>query len=140
MIHNLLAKGGVAAAVAAISSVALAGPALASPPDLNGGRISWNSQVPCSDGGGVSVDTAPKYSAASGGTYRARLVLYSSPGGRLALGTLWQWSNLSGAATLQVPRWTTSSGYTGEAYTTLFVYRWNGSAYALVARESIPCL
>lgn len=126
-------------ALAAAMSLGTAGSAQAIGTDLNGGRIHWNI-YPCSDGtGGTSVNATILYDVPSAGYYQTRLALYrSSDDGRLALGPLVSWTryNTTGIRT----SWSASNTYTGNTELTAFVFRWNGSSYALVARETIPCL
>jgi hypothetical protein len=114
--------------------------AQAMPSDIAGDHVSWNSQLPCTDGGsGTFVDTAPKYLTSGGGYFETRLGLYKNDGSRIALGPLATY-HVSVTSWLLYPHWTYSSSYTGDTYVTAYAYKWNGSSYALVARESIPCL
>jgi hypothetical protein len=125
--------------LAAAMSLGAAGQAQAIGTDVNGGRIHWNV-YPCSDGAsGTSVNATILYDVPSAGTYQTRLGLYrSTDDGRLALGPLVTWtrSNTTGIRT----SWSAWNGYTGNTELTAFVFKWNGSSYALVARETIPCL
>ncbi len=107
---------------------------------LAAGLGKGNSQLPCSDGGaGTFVDTAPKYLTTGGGYFETRLALYKNDGARIALNPLWSY-HVNAATWLLYPHWTYSSSYTGDTYVTAYAYKWNGTSYALVARESIPCL
>ena len=127
-----------AAAVAAAAGLAGSANAGAIGTDLNGSRIHW-SFYPCSDVPSVSVSAKFTYDTPSAGSYQTRLGLYTSDGARLGLGPLQTWTryNTVGIAPVQ---WNTSSSYFGQAEVTAFIYRWNGSSYGLVARETIPCL
>ena len=126
-----------AAAVAAALSLAAPSTAGAIGTDLNGSRIHW-TWYPCSDVPSVSVNAKWTYDTPSAGYYQTRLGLYTRDGVRLALGPLQSWTR-SNTLGLAPATWNTSSGYGGEAEVTAFVYKWNGSAYALIARETINC-
>lgn len=112
----------------------------AMPSDLAGDRISWNSQLPCSDGSdGTSVGTAPRYATTGAGSFEMRVVLYKNDGSRIALGPLYSY-RVTASTWLNYPYWSYYTSYTGETYVTAYAYKWNGSIYALVARESLGCL
>jgi opacity protein-like surface antigen len=116
-------------------------PAHALGADINGSRISWYSTLPCSDGsGGLNVAARFKYTTASAGTYQMRLGVYSTDGARLMLGPIRQLAAGGSGYELPYPTYYNSSGYTGQAESVAFVHKWNGSSWALVARETIPCM
>lgn len=120
--------------------VGLAQAAHAAGPDLNGDRISWDSHFPCTDGGGVYVSAHGSYNAPYAGAYRLRYVLERSDGSRLGISPVRDWSIGGPYDALRFPTWYTSSGYTGQAHAVAYAFRWNGSFYALMARETIPCI
>jgi hypothetical protein len=126
-----------AAAVAAAASITGSASAGAIGTDLNGSRIHWTIW-PCYDVPSVTVNAKFTYDTPSAGYYETRLGLYTRDGARLGLGPLQDWTryNTLGIAPAQ---WNTSSSYSGEAEVTAFVYRWNGTSYGLVARETINC-
>ena len=134
---SLLRAAGAAAAVAAVATVAAPTTAGAIGTDLNGSRIHWN-WYPCYDVPSVSVNAAWTYDTPSAGYYQTRLGLYTRDGGRLDLGPLQTWTRYNTVG-MAPTTWNTSSSYGGEAELTAFVFKWNGSAYALVARETINC-
>ncbi len=132
----------VVAAAMLTGVVGIAQPAHAAGPDINGGKISWDSHIPCSDGGaGVSVSAHGYYAASNSGYYRLRYALERSDGGVIAYSPVRDWT-LSAASTtnLRFPTWYASFSYTGEAHAVAYAFKWNGSSYALVARETVPCL
>lgn len=126
-----------AAAVAATLSLAAPTTAGAIGTDLNGSRIHWTIW-PCYDVPSVSVNARWTYDTPSAGYYQTRLGLYTRDGARLGLGPLQTWTRYNTLG-MAPAAWNTSSSYGGEAEVTAFVYQWNGSAYALVARETINC-
>jgi hypothetical protein len=135
-ISTILAALSIALAVVLTGATA----ASAAPPDLNGDRVSWFGRFSCSDGGGVSIYSATQYATPSSGTYRLRLGLYrASDDGRLGLGPIRDVTSAAGTWQ-RFTDWNTYSSFTGEAYLVAYAYRWNGSAWALVAREWVPCL
>lgn len=139
--HSTKARLGAGAlALAAAMSLGMAGSAQAIGTDLNGGRIHWNI-YPCSDGAsGTSVNAQILYDVPSPGYYQTRLSLYRAvDDGRLAWGPLVSWTRYNTTG-LRPPYWSTWNSYTGETELTAFVFKWNGSSYVLVARETIPCL
>ena len=120
--------------------IGLAGPAAAEPPNLNGDRITWYGRLPCADGGGVDINSVTAYLTPGYGSYRLRVGLYrSSDDGRLALGPLRD-VTATGNTWIGYYNWNASFGDTGNAYVVAYAYRWNGSAYALVAREFVECI
>jgi hypothetical protein len=134
-----LARLAVAGAISLAALVLGAGPASAS--DIQGDRISWNSQIPCTDTASSSwVSTAPRYNAPYSGYYRTRVGLYRSDGARVALGPLRDVRAYS-AGWINFARWESPVYSTrGETHVVGYVYRWDGSQYRLIAREQIPCL
>lgn len=127
-------------ALALTAGVAAAQPALATPADINGPSISWYSSLPCRDGGGVvNVFSRTAYKTPNYGHYRLRLGLYrTSDDGRIALGPLRDVRS-NGGIWQGYLNWDTRFSYGGNAYMVAYAYRWNGSSYALVAREWVPC-
>lgn len=117
------------------------GAGTASAADIQGDRISWNSQIPCTDTSTSSwVSTAPRYNAPSSGYYRTRVGLYRSDGARVALGPLRDVTAYS-PGWINFARWESPVYSTrGETHVIGYVYRWDGSQYRLVAREQVPCL
>jgi hypothetical protein len=138
-VSRLVAASGLAAAVLAAAGTL---PAAAVFPSLNGDRIYWVSGDPCDDSGSSAVSTTARISYVvppGGGYYRLRIGTYTEPdNGRLGLGTLVQSSLVAGGAHLYASQYD-SFGWGGEANVTGFVYRWNGTTWALVARESVRC-
>jgi hypothetical protein len=134
-------RGASIALIVAGIMVATSQPASASPPDLNGDRISWNGALPCSDGpSGTSVSTSPRYNAPGAGVYRTRVGLYrSSDGGRLALSRLGE-NRPTRPGWVGFFPWSYWTSYRGDTYVVGYVFRHlpNG-VDQLVARESIPC-
>lgn len=137
---NKLRSTVVATALALTAGVTTAQPALAYPADVNGHRISWYSSLPCRDGGGVvDVFSRTAYLTPNYGSYRLRVGLYrSSDGGRIALGPLRDITS-AGNVWRDYYAWNQRFSYSGNAYMVAYAFRWNGSSYALVAREWVPC-
>lgn len=129
-----------ATALALTASVAAAQPASATPTDIAGDRISWYGSLPCRDGGGVvDVFSRTAYLTPGYGSYRLRVGLYrSSDDGRIALGPLRDVTS-NGGVWQGYWDWNTRFSYSGNAYMVAYAYRWNGSSYALTAREWVPC-
>ena len=107
-------------------------------PDVAGDRISWDG-YPCFDGSnGLTVNTQPRYSAPSAGSYAVQLYLFDGAG-RVATYQRLAYIRLTAPTRFTFPRWLFSWSSTGEYSISALVYKWNGSAYQFVARESFGC-
>jgi len=111
------------------------------PPDVNSRNLSW-PVTPCYDGlGGVVVANAvPTFTATSFGWYTTNLYLITASGKVLAYTRTDSQVNVTRIpAILRFKQLRYSSSYTGEVFISAYVYKWNGSAYALYARRSLNC-
>ena len=122
--------------------LALAPSSHAAGPDLNGSKISWDGHIPCSDAGNtVTVSAHGYYTAPNSGYYRLRYALERSDGTVIAYSPVRDTQLVAASATnLRFPTWNAGPySYGGEAHAVAYAFKWNGSTYAPVARETVQC-
>jgi len=134
LVGATLSAMGIAGSLAGASSAQ----ALFTP--INEGRLDW--YVTCKDGPYNTLQATPRleYNVPTTGYYQTRVVLYRANDTQYQLGPLVWGQNWAAGSTHTVPSFRFIDPTDMAQYqVTAFVWRWNGSSYQLIARESKSC-